>query len=60
MKSINLERILFVFGLVSSISAAIMYSDSGFNTWSWPLACAVWIGTAWIKTERIQSLTKNK
>jgi hypothetical protein len=60
MKSINLERAFFIFGLISSISASIAYSQSGFSAWSWPLACAIWIGTAWIKTERIESLTKNK
>ena len=60
MKWINLERTLFVLGLVSSITSAVVNFQSGFGVWSWPLACSMWIGTAWIKTERIQSLTKIK
>jgi len=60
MKSINLERAIFIFGLISCFSAVVTYSQSGFSSWSWPLVCAIWIGTAWIKTERIESLTKNK
>jgi len=60
MKPINLERALYVLGLVSAIGSSIVKSELGFSAWSWPLACAIWIGTAWIKTERIESLTKNK
>jgi hypothetical protein len=60
MKMINLERTFFVLGLVSSITAAVFTFQSGFSAWSWPLACAIWILTAWIKTERIESITKNK
>jgi hypothetical protein len=60
MKWINVERTMFVLGLVSSISAIVVNHQSGFGLWSWPLASAMWISTAWLKTERIQSLTKNK
>ena len=60
MKWIQVERTLFVLGLISSITTTVVNYQSGFGIWSWSFACSMWIVTAWVKTERIQSLTKIK
>lgn len=60
MKWINVERTMFVLGLIGSVSSTVVNYQSGFGVWSWSFACSMWILTSWVKTERIQSLTKNK
>lgn len=58
MKAINFERLLFVLGLISVAFTIVRNFDQGFFYWCWPLGCAFWILTCWIKTEKIDSLTK--
>ena len=57
---INLERVFMAIGLVTALLSTIFRFNEGFHAYGWPLAASMWILTSWIKTERIQSLTKNK
>lgn len=60
MKMINLERLFMIVGVVTSAITVAEKASEGFNAYAWPLAACMWIITCWIKTERLQSLTKNK
>lgn len=55
-----LERIFMAIGLITALVAVVYRVSQGFSSYAWPLAAALWILTCWIKTERIESLTKNK
>ena len=57
---VTIDRIFMVLGLLSAGINVFAHFDKGFNSYGWPLACCFWILTAWIKTEHIQSLNKNK
>jgi hypothetical protein len=60
MKMINLERVFMSIGLVTALFAMVVRFSQGFSAYAWPLASALWILTCWIKTERLESITKNK
>ena len=60
MKMINLERVFMAIGLASALISVVFRFSEGYSSYAWPLAAALWILTCWIKTERIQSLIKNK
>ena len=60
MKMLYLERFLMAVGLITAIMAVVCRFSQGFNAYAWPLSTTLWILTCWIKTERIESLTKNK
>jgi hypothetical protein len=60
MKMINLDRAFMAIGLITALLSTIYRFNDGFNAYGWPMSCAIWILTCWIKTERLQSLTKNK
>lgn len=60
MKMLYLERFLMAIGLITAVIAVVCRVTQGFNAYAWPLAATLWILTCWIKTERIESLTKNK
>lgn len=55
-----LERLFMAVGLITALMAVVYRFSQGFSAYAWPLSAALWILTCWIKTERINSLTKNK
>lgn len=60
MKTVNLERVFMALAFVFALISAIASFKQGFYAYAWQLITCVWILTNWIKTERIESLNKNK
>lgn len=42
--------------LIASIVTIILNFDKGFVFWTWPLATALWVLDAWVKSNTITEL----
>lgn len=54
----KLEYIFMFLAVLSTLASISVNIKSGFIAYSWQLATLVWIGVAYIKTERIKSLER--
>jgi hypothetical protein len=56
MKTIKVERTLFVLGILSAALSLGIHIKDGWQAWSWQLACIFWILTCWMKAEMAESI----
>lgn len=54
----KLEYIFMFLAVATTLASIIVNFKSGFDSYAWQLCTLLWIGSAYIKTERIKDLEK--
>jgi hypothetical protein len=52
----RIEYVFMLLAVITTLASIIVNFKSGFTAYAWQLCTLLWIGTAYIKTERIKEL----
>jgi hypothetical protein len=51
----RIEYVFMLLAVITTLASIIVNFKSGFTAYSWQICTLLWIGTAYIKTRRIEN-----